>query len=124
MTSTDVDTGGRAPNSLVPSTAVDGTDVYSPNGDKVGHIDHLMIDKQSGNVAYAVMHFGGFLGMGEEEQTIPWRKLSYDTSRDGFVTDITKEQLDTAPARGDSGVADRDYEMRLHDYYGMNPYWI
>src|SRR4029079_13864023 len=60
--------------------------------------ERIMIDKISGQVAYAVMSFGGFLGMGTEEQAIPWNKLTYDTSLEGFRTDITEQQLRGAPA--------------------------
>lgn len=111
---------------LVSSADVDGTTVYSPQGEELGHIDHLMIDKKSGNVAYAVMHFGGFLGMGEESHSIPWGKLSYDTKLNGFTTDITKEQLEGAP-RSDSAddrYRDRRWEEATFSYYGVPPYWI
>jgi len=109
--------------SLISSSDVNGTDVYGRTGDKVGQIDHLMIDKQSGKVAYAVMHFGGFLGIGEDEHPVPWQKLDYDTSKDGFVTDITEEQLKGAPERGTNWRTDRDWEKRTHDYYAVTPYW-
>lgn len=127
MTHSDTSTTPQSRGSgsaLVPSTAVDGTDVYGRDGRKVGHIDHLMIDKQSGNVAYAVMHFGGFLGLGEQEHTVPWRGLSYDTSLGGFVTDITEEQLEGAPRPTGDWTSDRDYEARLHDHYQLGYYWI
>ena len=64
-----------------------------------------MIEKLSGTVAYAVMSFGGFLGLGEEEHTVPWNKLTYDTSLGGYRTDITEEQLRGAPTL----YRDRDY---------------
>ncbi len=111
-------------NPLVSSSDVDGTDVYGTGGDKVGHIDHLMIDKQSGKVAYAVMQFGGFMGMGGDNHPVPWGKLTYDTSKDGFVTDITKEQLEGAPSRNDDWDRDRAWEEKAHTYYGTPGYWI
>ena len=76
--------------SMVSSNDVNGTSVYGGDGNQIGHIDHLMIDKKSGNVAYAVMGFGGILGIGEDP--IPWNALRYDITRDGFVTDITESQ--------------------------------
>ncbi len=107
------------------STAdVNGTKVYSPTGDKLGHIDELMIDKQSGKVAYAVMGFGGFLGMGEDHHPIPWSKLRYDTELDGYVTDITKDQLEGAPVREDNWRSDRKWEEGYFTYYGAAPYWM
>jgi hypothetical protein len=64
---------------LIESDRVEGTTVYDPQGNDIGIIKRLMIEKLSGRVAYAVMSFGGFLGMGSEEHTIPWSKLTYDT---------------------------------------------
>jgi sporulation protein YlmC with PRC-barrel domain len=109
---------------LVSSSDVNGTEVYGRDGAHIGSIDHLMIDKQSGKVAYAVMGFGGFLGMGEDHHPIPWGKLSYDTSKGGFVTDITEREVSGAPQRSDNWYGDRDWEQRTHDYYRMPYYWI
>ena len=86
-------------SSLVSSSDVNGTNVYSRDGTHIGSIDHLTIDKQSGKVAYAVMGFGGFLGLGEDHHPVPWGKLEYDTTKEGFVTDITEEQVKGAPTR-------------------------
>jgi PRC-barrel domain len=91
---------------LIESDRVEGTDVYDPRGNNIGSIKRLMIEKMSGKVAYAVMAFGGFLGIGEEEHTIPWSKLTYDTILGGYRTDITEEQLRGAP----SFYRDRDYD--------------
>jgi hypothetical protein len=85
-----------------------------------------MIDKISGQVAYAVMSFGGFLGMGTEEQAIPWNKLTYDTSLEGFRTDITEQQLRGAPAFSrdrDYDWTDRIRESELHQHDGARPFW-
>ena len=84
----------------------------------------LMIDKVSGNVAYAVMAFGGFLGLGEEHMPVPWDALTYDVSAGGFVTDITEAQVTGAPARSADWAGDRDWETRTFEYYGIPPYWI
>jgi sporulation protein YlmC with PRC-barrel domain len=116
--------GERSGSTMVSSREVNGTEVYSPTGDHLGQIDHLMIDKQSGQIAYAVMSFGGFLGIGEGEHPVPWKKLTYDTDLGGFVTDITQEQLTGAPAWGDNWYDDRDYQRRNYDYYGVAPYWV
>ncbi len=112
-----------SPNTLVSSSEVDGTEVYSRNGDEIGHVDHIMIDKKSGTVAYAVMHFGGFLGFGEDTHHVPWKKLDYDVSKGGYVTDITEEQLKGAPARASDWSTNRDWEQRTHEYYRVPPYW-
>ena len=82
---------------LIESDRVEGTYVYDPNGKHIGTIKRLMIDKINGKVAYALMYFGGILGMGAEEHTIPWDKLNYDTSLGGYRTEITADQLQGAP---------------------------
>ena len=110
-------------SSLISSTDVTGTAVYSPNGDHVGTIDHLMIDKQTGKIGYAVMGFGGFLGLGEEHYPVPWGKLSYDTRLGGYVTDITAKQLEGVPARDEGWHNDREWEKRTYSHFGMPYYW-
>jgi sporulation protein YlmC with PRC-barrel domain len=111
-------------HSMVSSSDVNGTEVYGSDGSHIGHIDHLMIDKTSGKIAYAVMGFGGILGMGEEHRPIPWNALHYDTARNGFVTDITQKTLEGAPERQDDWYADRAWEERTYRHYGVPPYWI
>jgi sporulation protein YlmC with PRC-barrel domain len=87
------DPGVMAGNPLIESYRVEGTAIYDPQGDKIGSVKHLMIDKKSGRIAYAVLAFDAFLGLSGEEYAIPWGMLDYDTSLGGFRTDITEEQL-------------------------------
>jgi hypothetical protein len=111
---------------LIESDRVEGTAVYDPQGNHLGSIKRMMIEKIGGKVAYAVMSFGGFLGMGEDEHTIPWNKLDYDTSLGGYRTDITEEQLRGAPAFSrdrNYDWLDRQREQDLHDYYRAPYYW-
>ena len=111
---------------LIESDRVEGTTVYDPQGNNIGSIKRLMIEKISGRVAYAVMSFGGFFGMGAEEHAIPWGKLTYDTSLGGYRTDITEQQLRAAPTftrDRDWDWSDRSRERELHDYYRVPPYW-
>jgi hypothetical protein len=85
-----------------------------------------MIDKKSGRVAYAVMSFGGFLGMGNDYHPLPWSTLSYDTGIGGYVVNLSKDKLQGGPhyAQGaDPGWGNREYETRVHNYYGVGPYW-
>ena len=110
-------------NTLVSSEDVRGTDVYGPTRNKVGDIDHLMIDKMSGKVVYAVMGFGGFLGMGQSQYPVPWSALRYDTSLGGFVTGITQEQLQNAPAFAEDSWGNREWEQKVHQHYNAAPYW-
>ena len=119
-------TGTAGSKSLIESDRVEGTAVYGTDREHIGSIKRLMIDKQSGQVAYAVMSFGGFLGLGEDTHTIPWGSLHYDTDLGGYKTNISEQQLRGAPdyARGDNtDWSDRGRERALHDYYGVSPYW-
>lgn len=119
--------GTTSSRQLIESDRVEGTEVYGADRSHIGSIKRLMIDKQSGKVAYVVMAFGGFLGLGEENYTIPWGKLDYDTDLGGYKTDVTSEQVKGAPDfyRRDENYAwsDRERERDLHTYYGVSPYW-
>jgi hypothetical protein len=111
---------------LIESDRVEGTTVYDPGGNDIGSIKRLMIEKISGRVAYSVMSFGGFLGMGAEEHAVPWNKLTYDTKLGGYRTDITEEQLRKAPAFSrdrNFDWGDRARERELHDHYRAPYYW-
>lgn len=109
---------------LISSEDVEGTTVYSPTREEIGSIDHLMIDKVSGRVSYAVMSFGGFLGLGHSHYPVPWKALRYDKSVEGFVTNITENQLRDAPAFSDDSWQDRNWETSVHKHYGSEPYWL
>jgi sporulation protein YlmC with PRC-barrel domain len=111
-------------HSFVSSSDINGTDVYGSDGSKIGSIDHLVIDKSSGKVAYAVMGFGGFLGLGQDHHSIPWGALKYDTAYEGFATDITPEQLQGAPERPNDWASNRDWEQRTFDDYRLPYYWM
>ena len=85
-----------------------------------------MIDKLSGKVAYAVLSFGGFLGVGEEHYPLPWSNLKYDTNLGGYRVNLTKDQLEGAPKYKPSDEWDwnRDNDQRVYDYYKAPPYWV
>ena len=85
-------------NRLISSDKTVGTAVYNRRGEHLGSVYNLMIDKYSGQVAYAVMSFGGFLGIGESYHPLPWRTLTYDTRKGGYVVDIDRTRLETAPS--------------------------
>jgi hypothetical protein len=82
---------------LIGSDRVEGTNVYRSDGKKIGEIERVMIDKVSGQAAYAVMGFGGFLGMGEDHYPIPWQRLTYNEKLGGYEVNLTDEQLKNAP---------------------------
>jgi hypothetical protein len=111
---------------LIGSDKVEGTAVYRSNGDRIGSIDRLMLDKLSGKVAYAVMSFGGFLGIGDDHYPVPWSLLTYNTDLGGYEVNISDAQLRGAPRFGqgeDWERYDRDRETALYSYYGVTPYW-
>lgn len=85
-------------SSVISSDKVNGTAVYNPNGEKLGSIDHLMIDKLSGQVRYAVMEFGGFLGIGTDRYPLPWNSMKYDTGLEGYVVSLSRSSSRTRPA--------------------------
>jgi hypothetical protein len=107
---------------VISSDRVEGTSVYNAAGDKLGSIDDLMIDKRSGQVRYAVLEFGGFLGMGTDRYPLPWNLLKYDTGREGYVVPIDKARLEDAPRYDESDAPDytSDYGRRVNSYYGMD----
>jgi PRC-barrel domain protein len=115
-------------NPLIESDRVEGTTIYDASRNNIGSVKRLMIDKKSGQVAYVVATFGGFLGLGGDEHTLPWNKLNYDTSLGGFRTDISESQIRGAPSfyrdQGrDYGWNDRQRERELHDYWQSPYYW-
>jgi sporulation protein YlmC with PRC-barrel domain len=114
-----------SPKPVIESDRVEGTKVYDARGKHVGSIRRLVIEKVTGRVVYAVMSFGGFLGLRTHTHTIPWEKLRYDTSLGGYRTDITKEQLSGAPVLcGDAEIwPDRHREKEVHDYWRVPTYW-
>jgi PRC-barrel domain len=115
----------RETASLIGSDKVEGTAVYGPDDRKIGTVQRVMIDKISGKVAYAVVSFGGFLGMGEDYYPMPWVKLDYDTSLGGYRVDITEDQLKGAPKFNrstDWNWSDRSRDRTVYDYY-KKPLW-
>jgi sporulation protein YlmC with PRC-barrel domain len=107
---------------VISSDRVEGTAVYNAAGEKLGSIDDLMIDKRSGQVRYAVLEFGGFLGIGTDRYPLPWTLLKYDTSKDGYVVPLDKPRLEGAPrySADDAPAYTSDYGKRVDGYYGVD----
>ena len=122
-TGSDVEDQGHA---LISSRRVEGTPVYNRDGEKIGKIHSVMIGKQSGKVAYALLSFGSFLGVGAMVHPIPWPMLDYDPDRDAYVVDLDKETLEKAPTlqvdRADRPRQRSDDEL-VYAYYGQLPWW-
>lgn len=107
---------------LISSEKVDGTAVYDRRGERLGTVHHLMIDKVSGQVSYAVMSFGGFLGIGESYHPLPWKKLTYETRLGGYVVDVDRSRLEGAPSYRSSDTpnwSDPSYTGRIDQYWMM-----
>ena len=106
---------------VISSDKVEGTKVYNGTGDKLGSIDNLMIDKHSGLVRYAVLEFGGFLGMGTDRYPLPWSMLKYDTNLDGYVVPVDQAQLEKAPrySPDDEPEYSDAYGQKVYGHYGV-----
>ena len=112
--------------SLIGSDKVEGTAVYGSDDKKIGSVQRVMIDKISGKVAFAVISFGGFLGMGTNLLPLPWGRLRYSVRFEAYELDIDDGELKRAPsfrADKDFDWGDRSQEAELHRYYGIPPYW-
>ncbi|TAJ28962.1 MAG: PRC-barrel domain containing protein [Reyranella sp.] len=114
------------PKTLINAEKVNGTNVYNLQGEKLGTVEDIMIDKASGQAIYAVMSFGGFLGIGHKHHPLPWKTLKYDTSKEGYVVALDKDMLMDAPTHDDDKdfAWTPDYGRRVDKYYDVPTYWI
>ena len=113
--------------SAIRAKKVIGSNVTDPAGKKIGQVEDVVLDKESNSILFAVVGFGGFLGVAEKYHPIPWSSLDYDPSKDAYVVEYTKDQLKAAPAgsideltRNDGGSA---YRERAFEYYKEPRYW-
>ena len=110
----------------MPASSMIGDNVVNPMGEDLGKIEELMLDIHTGRVAYAVLSFGGFLGLGEKLFAIPWDALALDTNRHVFVLNVEKETLKSAPGFDKDNwplTGDTDWLASIYSYYGYEPYW-
>ena len=125
VTSNVTDPTSITTGSLIAGQRVEGTTVFNLAGEKLGTVEDIMIDKVSGRAIYAVMSFGGFLGMGEKFHPLPWATLKYDEQKGGYVVNLDKKLLEGAPNYD----ADSDFEWtpdygrKVDSYYKMPSYW-
>jgi sporulation protein YlmC with PRC-barrel domain len=107
-------------DNLIASSKVEGTSVYGRDGEKLGKIENFMVGKRNGRVEYAVLSFGGMLGLGEDYYPLPWDTLDYDTDKGGYVVNIDKETLEGAPSygRGRDPEFNREYGQKVYGHYG------
>jgi hypothetical protein len=116
----------RETANLIGSDKVQGTPVYRSNGERVGTIERVMIDKLSGKVAYAVMSFGGFMGFGEDYYPLPWSLLAYNERLDGYEVNVSEQQLKGAPKYSKHETwdwSDRARDRKVSAYYDVTPFW-
>lgn len=117
--------GGPGPRIMAADT-LEGDDVKNREGEDLGTIEHVMLDVPSGRIAYAVLSFGGFLGMGDKLFAIPWSALELDTEDKCFILDATEESLKNAPGFDKDhwpSMADEQWATDVHNYYKAAPYW-
>ncbi len=115
----------KSPQVLSAST-LKGDDVRNDRGEKLGKLEEIMIDLDQGRVAYAVLSFGGFLGLGDKLFAIPWEALEVDTENKEIVLNIAREKLEQAHGFDKDNwpmVTDREWLAEIHAYYGYPPYW-
>src|SRR6516164_3015458 len=110
----------RETATLIGSDKVEGTAVYGTDKERIGSIERVMINKTSGQVSYAVLGFGGFLGIGEDHYPLPWQSLKYDTGLGGYRSNLTAERLQGAPKYGNDNDWNWDDPVRaryVNNYY-------
>ena len=118
--------GNRGPGpELMGANTLIGNDVYNTQQDDLGDIKEIMLDMRTGRVSYAVVSFGGFLGMGTKLFAVPWQALKLDTVNKRFTLDVDKKRLESAPGFDHDNwpnMADQTWQQGIHAYYGTQPY--
>lgn len=111
---------------VLSATSLIGDEVVNPKGERLGEIKELMIDLHSGHVAYAVLSFGGFLGMGDRLFALPWEAFAVDTESKSFVLDVDKETLENAPGFDKDNwpkTPNLEFISGMYAHYGYEPYY-
>ena len=112
--------------SAIRAKKVIGTNVKDPSGNTIGEVNDIVLDKQSNNIMFAIVSFGGFLGIGEKYHPLPWASLNYDEAENAYVVNYTKDQLKAAPADSISELTKNDgraFRDQAFDYYKQPRYW-
>lgn len=118
---------GRGPGpEIMDAATLDGNEVVNNQDESLGEIQSIMLDVPLGRIAYAVLAFGGFLGIGEKLFAVPWKALVLDTTRKCFILDIDKERLEQAPGFDKDNwpvMAELEWAQQIHTFYKSSPYW-
>ena len=114
---------------VLSATTITGDKVINTAGDQLGTIKELMIDLDGGLIAYAVLSFGGILGMGDKLFAIPWEAFTIDTDNHTFILNVDKEVLENAPGFDkdnwpDNAKYEAGWLLGVYEYYGYSPYWM
>lgn len=107
---------------LIASDMVEGTKVYNSQNERLGTVRNIMFDKKSGKAEHAVLEFGGLFGLGSDHYPIPWDMLTYDTDKNGYVVNLSKEQVESAPHYAADSAPDYDdvFGRSIYGHYGLN----
>jgi sporulation protein YlmC with PRC-barrel domain len=119
------DSSGPGPRLMGADTLI-GNDVHNHKDEDLGDIKEIMLDVPNGRIAYAVLSFGGFLGMGDKLFAVPWEALKLDTENERFVLNVEKDRLESAPGFDPDrwpDMADPTWQNEVHSYYGTEPYY-
>jgi sporulation protein YlmC with PRC-barrel domain len=125
ISTTRIGTGGTPAPAMMSTGSLTGDDVYNSKGEDLGDIKEIMLDMRSGRVAYAVLSFGGFLGLGEKLFAVPWSALKLDHENKRFILNVEKDRLADAPGFDKDhwpNMADQAWAQGIHTYYGTTPY--
>jgi sporulation protein YlmC with PRC-barrel domain len=111
---------------LVACDRVEGSKVFGSDGKQIGHIERLMLEKSDGRIAFIILSFGGFFGIGQEHYRVPWEKLRFDARIDGYRINMTKSDVEKACRflGKDDILAHKEHGHKSHDYFGVPPYWM
>jgi len=111
---------------VLSSSTLSGDPVRNTRGEDLGKIEDFMIDLERGKIAYAVLSFGGVLGVGDKLFAVPWRALAVDTDRKCFVLNVPKDRLKSAPGFDKDNwpdITDAEWGTQVNSFYGTKPYW-
>lgn len=114
---------------VLSATTIIGDKIINTAGEQLGTIKELMIDLDGGLIAYAVLSFGGILGMGDKLFAIPWEAFTIDTDNHTFILNVDKEVLENAPGFDkdnwpDNAKYEAGWLLGVYEYYGYSPYWM
>ena len=109
----------------ISASKVKGTSVYNTAGENIGSVEDIILDKTSNNIMFAVLGFGGFLGIGEKYHPVPWSALAYDENKGGYVVPYSKDVLKNGPAYAINDLTKQDGQIRdqSFSYYKVDRYW-